>query len=322
MLRAWPSVRRASLFYKSYIPLGEAEPEGRPSGGATSYSPRCAGSLPTLLDPTPPLRHAPPKAGAALLPRTERARRPPEAENRAHIPRAIASREAMLWQGCSLSPSGLERKSPRSVWAAELPASRPIRWIVRESRASTDGLRPRPLASFGQTSPAFGRPTPIQPFLNPDMDGINRHATTSQPSFGSNPRTTRFRLNHPQSVILQLQQPIHNSTTTQKVKWRGRFAALLPSPSSVLPSIRQETPRLRSNRPCLVPSTVHPSSQTRPIHSPSVILQLQPLLQPQPNHARQKCRDVVGERRETHLPKNFDAPLRRHGRIWYNTRSY
>ena len=44
-----------------------------------------------------------------------RGRRPPEAENRAHIPRAIASREAMLWQGCSFSASLLRRKAPRSV---------------------------------------------------------------------------------------------------------------------------------------------------------------------------------------------------------------
>ena len=48
VLRAWPSVRRASLFCKKL---------------ATSYSPRCAGSLPTLLDPTPPLRHRPAKGG-------------------------------------------------------------------------------------------------------------------------------------------------------------------------------------------------------------------------------------------------------------------
>ena len=43
---------------------------------------------------------------------------------------------------------------------------------------------PRPHSSrplfIGRTSPAFGRPTPIQPFPNPDMDGINRHATASQ----------------------------------------------------------------------------------------------------------------------------------------------
>ena len=165
------------------------------------------------------------------MPRTERARRPPEAENRAHIPRAIASREAMLWQGCSLSPRGLERKAPRSVWATQLPASRPIRWIVRESREAhrtdspafyrtnfthirnplahfpSDGLAfGIPSPAFPRTdSPAFGRPTPIQPFPNPDMDGINRHSTTTQPSFVSNPRTTRFRLNHPPSVQIPLQ---------------------------------------------------------------------------------------------------------------------
>ena len=89
---------------------------------------------------------APPKAGAANVPRMERARRPPKAGNRAHIPRAIASREAMLWQGCRLPPSELERKPPRSVWATPLPASRPTRWIVRESREAhrADTAAPRP----------------------------------------------------------------------------------------------------------------------------------------------------------------------------------
>ena len=142
----------------------------------------------------------------------------------------------MLWQGCSLSPSELERKAPRSVWATQLPASRPIRWIVRESREANrtdshwESPRPHPIGrtsrrtprvhgrtrphsigrtslalprvnrtdshsesprplSHGRISPALGRPTPIQPFPNPDMDGINRHSTTTQPSFVSNPRT-------------------------------------------------------------------------------------------------------------------------------------
>ena len=182
---------------------------------------------------------APPKAGAALLPRTERARRPPKAENRAHIPRAIASREAMLWQGCSLSPRELERKAPRSVWATQLPASRPIRWIVRESREAnrtdfaripSDGLRDAPRASIertrplfigqtslalprvnrtdshsesprplsqGRISPALGRPTPIQPFLNPDWT----ESTATQP-----------RLNHPTYAIPQLRPSNSYST--------------------------------------------------------------------------------------------------------------
>jgi len=56
----------------------------------------------------------------------------------------------------SLSPRELERKAPRSVWATQLPASRPIRWIVRESREAnrtdfaripSDGLRDAPRAS-------------------------------------------------------------------------------------------------------------------------------------------------------------------------------
>ena len=192
---------------------------------------------PTLTDPNrlystlPRLfAIAPPKAGAALLPRTEMARRPPEAGNRAHIPRAIASREAMLWQGCSLSPRELERKAPRSVWATQLPASRPIRWIVRESREAnrtdspashrtdfaphparprTDSHSesPRPL-SHGRTAarlsatsstiqPLYIRfPTPPQP---------SETSTPPQPSFsrlsddsalGKNPR-----LNHPSCRI-------------------------------------------------------------------------------------------------------------------------
>ena len=71
-------------------------------------------------------------------------------------------------------------------------ASCPIRWIVRESREAnrTDSHSesPRPL-SHGRISPALGRPTPIQPFPNPDMDGINCHSTTTQPSLVLNPKT-------------------------------------------------------------------------------------------------------------------------------------
>ena len=202
---------------------------------ATSYSPRCAGSLPTLIDPTPPLRHAPPKAGAALLPRTERARRPPEAENRAHIPRAIASREAMLWQGCSLSPRELERKAPRSVWATQLPASRPIRWIVRESREAnrtdspashrtdfaTHPARPRTDSpAFYRTNfaraPArqsdgltFGIPSPAFPLT--DIARIRKtdaDSTISQPRHGRN----QPPLNH-NSTILRVESKSDSDST-------------------------------------------------------------------------------------------------------------
>ena len=142
------------------------------------------------------------------------ARRPPKAENRAHIPRAIASREAMLWQGCSLSPRELERKAPRSVWATQLPASRPIRWIVRESREAnrtdfaripSDGLRDAPRASIGRTSPAFYRTNfaraparqsdgltfgiPSPAFPRTDFARIRKadaDSTISQPRYGRN----------------------------------------------------------------------------------------------------------------------------------------
>ena len=52
------------------------------------------------------------------------------------------------------------------------------------------------------------------------MDGINRHATTSQPSFGSNTRTTRFRLNLPTSLIRQTKPLSNLIPTSTKKNWR------------------------------------------------------------------------------------------------------
>ena len=165
----------------------------------------------------------------------ERARRPPKAGNRAHIPRAIASREAMLWQGCSLSPRELERKAPRSVWATPLPASRPIRWIVRESREAnrtdfaripSDGLRDAPrastdgLARFYRTNfaraPArqsdgltFGIPSPA--FPRTDFARIRKadaNSTISQPRYGRN----QPPLNH-DSTILRVESKNDSDST-------------------------------------------------------------------------------------------------------------
>ena len=84
--------------------------------------------------------------------------------------------------------------------------------LPRVNRTDSHSESPRPL-SHGRISPALGRPTAIQPFPNPDMDGINRHATTSQPYFGSNTRTTRFRLNLPTSLIRQT-KPLSNNNST------------------------------------------------------------------------------------------------------------
>ena len=67
--------------------------------------------------------------------------------------------------------------------------------LPRVNRTDSHSESPRPL-SHGRISPALGRPTPIQPFPNPDMDGINRHSTTNQPSFVSNPRTISAQPSH------------------------------------------------------------------------------------------------------------------------------
>ena len=87
--------------------------------------------------------------------------------------------------------------------------------LPRVNRTDSHSESPRPL-SHGRISPALGRPTPIQPFPNPDMDGINRHSTTLQPSFVSNPRATRFRHSHPKSVILQPQPLLQPQPTAAK----------------------------------------------------------------------------------------------------------
>ena len=205
----------------------------------------------------------------------ERARRPPKAGNRAHIPRAIASREAMLWQGCSLSPSELERKPPRSVWATELPASRPIRWIVRESREAnltdfaripSDGLRDAPRASTdglarflsdklrSRSRASIGRTHIRNPLARFPTDGFRPHqegrrrfnhfpTPTWTESTATQPRLNhpscriqeRFRHNHPTSTILE--------STTLSCMGSARpstasAVALLPTP----PATRKRSP--------------------------------------------------------------------------------
>ena len=86
----------------------------------------------------------------------------------------------------------------------------------RGNRTDSHSESSRPL-SHGRISPALGRPTPIQPFPNPDMDGLNRHSTASQPQPRLNHPSCRiqerFRLNHPTSAILQIRlNHNHNKT--------------------------------------------------------------------------------------------------------------
>ena len=169
----------------------------------------------------------------------ERARRPPKAENRAHIPRAIASREAMLWQGCNLSPRELERKAPRSVWATQLPASRTIRWIVRESREAnrtdfaripSDGLRDAPRASTdglarflsdklrSRSRTSIGRTHTRNPLARFPSDGLARirkadaNSTISQSRYGRN------------------QPPPNHDTTIFLVESKNDFDTTIPHP--------------------------------------------------------------------------------------------
>ena len=74
----------------------------------------------------------------------------------------------------------------------------------------------QPILNLNQIDP--------RPFPHPS----NNHApTTSQPSFGSNTRTTRFRLNLPTSLIRHL-QPIlkNNSTSTKKLAQDRPFRVL------------------------------------------------------------------------------------------------
>ena len=46
--------------------------------------------------------------------------------------------------------------------------------------------------------------------------------TTSQPYFGSNTRTTRFRLNHPTFLIRQIQPILKNNSTSTKILAQDR----------------------------------------------------------------------------------------------------
>ena len=105
-----------------------------------------------------------------------------------------------------------------------IPLPRP-RTFARAPARPSDKLRP--------LSPALGSPTPLQPFPNTDMDGINRHPTTTQPSFVSNPRTARFRHNHPPSKLRILFAP--SRKLRFGLKQRGRWPKLKRNSSARFP---------------------------------------------------------------------------------------
>ena len=135
-----------------------------------------------------------------------------------------------------VSPDPLDRpRITRSKSDGLRPHSigRTSRRTPRVNRTDSHSESPRPL-SHGRISPAFGRPTPIQPFPNPDMDGINRHSTTNQPPFVSNPRTIPTQPSHirdsPNPTMLSCMALARPSTASA--------VASLPTP----PATRRRSP--------------------------------------------------------------------------------
>ena len=123
-----------------------------------------------------------------------------------------------------MSPRELERKAPRSVWATQLPASRPIRWIVRESREAnrtdfaripSDGLRDAPRASTdglarflsdklrSRSRASIGRTHIRNPLARFPTDGLARIRKTDADSTISQPRYGRNQppLNHEPTIL-------------------------------------------------------------------------------------------------------------------------
>ena len=93
---------------------------------------------------------------------------------------------------------------------------------------------------------------------------FNNHVpTTSQPSFGSNTRTTRFRLNHPASMILQT-KPLSNLIPTSTKKTGAKSSVQSPLQAKCRAS---STQRSRSRVTFVIlPATPRPvPSKKRPM---------------------------------------------------------
>ena len=110
----------------------------------------------------------------------------------------------------------------------------------------------QPILNLNQIDP--------RPFPHPS----NNHApTTSQPSFGSNTRTTRFRLNHPASMILQT-KPLSNLIPTSTKKTGAKSSVQSPLQAKCRAS---STQRSRSRVTFVIlPATPRPvPSKKRPM---------------------------------------------------------
>ena len=102
-------------------------------------------------------------------------------------------------------------------------------------------------------APTIGNLNPSTTVLQPP-DGRFRawQTPTTQPSFGSNPRTTRFRLNLPTSLIRQLQPIlINNSTSTTPRPRVNRPYPVLIKPFISPSNLNHQTKR-RARQKCRV----------------------------------------------------------------------
>ena len=139
------------------------------------------------------------------------------------------------------APQPFPQPSNNHVPTTTQPQPNKAKWARQICRAFVRPIVLLPSIRQKTPRPRYNRPCPVhrssllptttqprQKCSTTIFHPFNNHVpTTSQPSFGSNTRTTRFRLNRPTSLIRQLQPIlINNSTSTTKQKGgRGRFAA-------------------------------------------------------------------------------------------------
>ena len=146
----------------------------------------------------------------------KRTRRPPEAGNRAHIPRAIASREAMLWQGCSLSPSELERKRRAPFGAICVARVSPLprsEWTPCRQSAALRGKAVGTSAAHIRRAAVRGLGTFTWGFL--------RHSPASVLARGKNRRDAR-RVSVGEAVLWPWWKPWNVRIMAARVGGRGK----------------------------------------------------------------------------------------------------
>ena len=114
----------------------------------------------------------------------------------------------------------------------------------------SDLRSPASLPAATRRDPAFTKQPSPQSFLQPSNNHSNYNPTTTQPSFGSNTRTTRFRLNLPTSLISQLQPIlINNSTSTTPRPRHNRPYPVLIKPF-ISPSYLNHQTKRRARQKC------------------------------------------------------------------------